>query len=723
MEQDQQVKRPSILVVDDDFSMRMLVRESLEGAGFDVEEAVDGRAGIAAFERLRPDLVLLDVMMPEMDGFAACATLRKSPLGEHTPILMMTGLDDEESINRAYDVGASDFIAKPINYASLAHRVRYMLRARETLEALRASQRRLADAQRIARLGHWELDAETDALKLSNELRAMLGLNSATSNPSFEQLLESIHPGDKKTFVATIKNAIAGRAPFSLEHRILGPDNSVRVLHQEGEVKVGEFDGRVRLLATAQDVTERKKAERKIFRLAYYDDLTRLPNRTFFKEHLRRLLAQAKRHCRRLAVVSLDLDHFKRINDTLGHGAGDSLLQEVATRLQSSVRQGDFLTRKTEDGEDSVSAVQRNDALARLDGDEFSLALSDIRGAEGATAVARRVIQSFGEPFQLNQEHVFITASLGITVYPDDGEDSDVLIKNAEAAMHHAKEHGRDNYQVYRGSINAEAAERLSLENGLRHALEGGEFRLVFQPKVETLTGRTLGAEALLRWKHPTLGDVSPAKFIPVAEESGLILPIGEWVLRAACTQAKSWLGTDVGPLRVAVNVSARQFMDGRLTHTITRILEEVGLPPKYLELELTEGVLMDDTEISARVLAEVKGLGLHIALDDFGTGYSSLSYLKRFPIDTLKIDRSFVRDITTDPDSADIAAAVIALTKSLRLNVVAEGVETQAELDFMRAHGCQEIQGYYFSPPLPARELEAFIRARRAQDCHLQRA
>ena len=701
MPNEHSLPRPLVLVVDDDTVMRLLAREALEEAGFDVEEADDGLSALESFKQSQPAIVLLDVMMPGMDGFSACKLIRTLPGGEHTPVLMMTGLDDVDSINRAYEVGATDFATKPINYLILGHRVRYMLRSRQTLDDLRSSEKRLANAQRIARLGHWELDVTSNSVNLSAELCRIFGISPVMRRCNLEAFAHFIHPEDRKIFVDSINQAIGEKKSFSTEHRVLLPDKSERIIHQDAEFTGNGGGGYLMLTGTAQDITDRIKAERKIFQLAYYDELTGLPNRTYFKEHLNRIIAQAKRYRRQFEILTLDIDNFKRINDTLGHTAGDVLLKQVAKRLQSYLRASDFTTRGTTADSSNKIAYQGEETLARLDGDEFSILLTEVRRAENAAFVAQRLKDVLSEPFELKGDRVFITASIGIIVYPTDGDDTDTLLKNADVALHHAKDRGKNNYQFYTESLNASAFERLLLENSLHGALERREFQLYYQPKVDIATGQTASMEALIRWQHPKLGIISPEKFIPVAEDTGLIVSLGEWVLRTASAQAKAWQHKGVLPMPMAINVSARQFKEGRLADTIERILVETGLEPRFLEVELTEGTLMEDTEISTVVLAELKAMGINIALDDFGTGYSSMSYLKRFPIDTLKIDKSFVQDTTIDNDSAAIVKAIIALAQNLRLRVVAEGVETKEQLNFLREHGCDEVQGYYFSAPL----------------------
>jgi diguanylate cyclase (GGDEF)-like protein/PAS domain S-box-containing protein len=482
-------------------------------------------------------------------------------------------------------------------------------------------------------------------------------------------------------------------APARHEFKILRRDGDVRWLDfSAGAI---EYGSRPAALGIAFDVTERKRAEEQIKELAYHDALTGLPNRLLFNDRLAVAVAQAHRSASRLAILFLDLDRFKVINDSLGHSLGDRLLQEVAERLQAGVRQGD--------------------TVARLGGDEFILLLPGIGRAEDAAKVAEKILETLKFPIRLEDRELFVTASVGISLYPEDGFDVESLIKNADTAMYRAKEQGRDNFQLYTHAMNETAVERLGLESSLRKALPGGQLVLHYQPLLDLITGKVHGVEALLRWHHPERGLVLPSEFLNIAEITSLIVPMGPWTLRTACARARAWQEQGQPSLTVAVNLSARQFQQPDLVTQVKRALDETGLPPSSLDLEITETHAMQNAEATIMTLRELKRLGVRISIDDFGIGYSSLSYLKRLPIDTLKIDQSFVRDITTDPDDAAIATAVIALAHTLKLQVVAEGVETQEQLEFLAARHCDRMQGYLFSRPLPADECGEFLsRARR---------
>ena len=462
------------------------------------------------------------------------------------------------------------------------------------------------------------------------------------------------------------------------------------------------LSGDEKFILTLRDITARKFSEQRLSVLANYDSLTSLPNRSLFRDRLHQSMLRAQRNNKLLGLMFLDLDRFKTINDSLGHGAGDQLLQHVAERLKHTLRSSDIvsiISGQSIAPERDIDTV----TVSRIGGDEFTVIIEDLHLVDQVATVAQKIVEVFTRPFNISGHQIYTSASVGITIYPFDDETIDGLIKSADTAMYRAKEHGRNTYQFFTADMNTRAGERLAFETSLRAALEQEQFVLHYQPKLDLVRNTIVGFEALLRWQHPEHGLIPPGEFIPLLEETGLIVPVGEWVIRKACAQAMAWQHASRQPVSMAVNLSARQFKLPGLAERVATILKETGLDPASLELEMTEGLLMENTESSTVTLGQLESMGIKISIDDFGTGYSSLAYLKRFPIGVLKIDRSFVRDVTTDPEDAAIARAIIALAHSLNLEVVAEGVETTEQLTFLRAHGCDVAQGFLISRPMDA--------------------
>ncbi|MBI4681668.1 MAG: EAL domain-containing protein [Nitrospirae bacterium] len=450
-------------------------------------------------------------------------------------------------------------------------------------------------------------------------------------------------------------------------------------------------------------IIRHKQAEKQIKYLAYYDDLTGLPNRVLFKDRVENSLKETQRYNGLIAVLFLDLDNFKKINDTLGHRMGDLMLKEVAMRLKTCLRESDTIARKNENLSESI--------LARLGGDEFTVLLINIGHIEDAAKVSQRILEVISQPITLDSHEVIITASIGISTCCIEEENVDSLLKHADTAMYKAKKDGKNNYKFFNQSMNAAVMRRLDLENKLRKAYINREFMLYYQPQFEIVTGKIVGMEALIRWQHPEMGMVPPMEFIPLAEETGLIVPIGEWVLNAACTQNKAWQDEGYLPIKLSVNLSSQQFKNNDIIKTISKVLKDTCMDPRYLVLEITESIIMQNKEKTISMLNTLNTMGLSLAMDDFGTGYSSLSYLKRFPLDVVKIDRSFIKDVTGSKEDAAIVKAIIAMVHSLELKVIAEGVETEQQLNFLLEHGCDEVQGYLFSRPLPSKDVSNLLR------------
>jgi diguanylate cyclase len=571
-----------ILIIDDDSVIRLLASTALQAAGLRTTEASSGEEGLRLFKALGADAILLDVVMPNgMDGYATCAMLKELKDSQYVPILMMTGLDDLESINHAFEAGATDFITKPINIPLLAHRVRYVLRASHTTK----------------------------------------------------RLLES---------------------------------------------------------------------ERRLHRMAYFDSLTDLPNRQFFQEHLQGMVAMAQRQKLNLAVLFLDLDGFKRINDTLGHSVGDEILRATGERLRQSLRISDVMIR--------FDSQMDTDSLARLGGDEFTVLLSTIGQAGDAAIVAERIRIHLAQAFALGNHELFTTTSIGIAVFPYDGNTAEELLQKADLAMYYAKRAGGNNYRYFSSQMTEVATRRLLLENHLRKAVEREELVLHYQPQFDLKTGSQCGVEALLRWNCVELGQIAPSEFIPLAEDTGLITFIGEWVLRTACAQTKTWLDQGIPLTHIAVNASSIQLLHKGFGEFVSTILDETGLKPQMLELELTESALISDEETLLEILKALTQIGIRFAIDDFGTGYSSLSRLMYFPISCLKIDQSFIRNLGKDSAHNAIVTAIIAMGAEMNMNVIAEGVETEGQLAFLKEKQCPQVQGYLFCEPMPPKQFEEFL-------------
>ena len=703
--------KPVILLVDDDIASLMMAEGPLLDAGFHVVQATDGLQAVEQFKKHSPDLVIMDAVMPNMDGFEAIAEIRKTTLGVHVPILMITGLDDLESITKAYEEGATDFLTKPVNFFILPYRMQYMLRSKETADELRSSQARLDNAQRIARLGHWEWDIASDTANWSLEVARMFGFDKRLLHGSMDSLFEKVDISRRDAIRLDTEQAVQSAQSISLEFNIRGKRASdIRSVRLEAEPRLDHEGNCTAMLGTIQDITESAHAQKQIHDLAYYDLVTGLPNRAQLRENLSHALRLAERQATQFALLFLDLDHFKKVNDTLGHDAGDELLLQVSKRLSSVLRDSDTLSRPVDDVTHSENAGESKDTVARIGGDEFVVLLGDIHSPEDAARVAERIAESVGEPYQISDIDVAVTTTIGISVYPTDGRDSETLMKHADVAMYHAKENGRNGFQFYSRDIHESALSRFSMERELKVAIEEDQLSLLYQPKLDLETGRTIGVEALTRWCHPERGEISPLDFIPLAEDTGLITQLGRWVLNEATRQVQQWIEQGLGSFSVAVNCSSVQFTRGNMIADIKDALAKNPIDPSLLEIELTENLFIHNIENGIQLLNNMKELGVQIAIDDFGTGISSLSYLKRLPVDKLKIDRAFVEELHTDSGDVAIVSALVALGHNLGMTLVAEGVEKKEQLDVLRNFKCDEIQGYYFSHPLTCAEFELWV-------------
>jgi diguanylate cyclase (GGDEF)-like protein/PAS domain S-box-containing protein len=699
-------KAATVLVVDDEASVRTFVRAALEQIGLDVCEASNGAEALQQFEACRPDIIVLDIMMPVMDGYVACSRLRGSLRGNRVPILMMTGLDDAEAIAGAYEHGATDFITKPLNLTILSHRVRYMLRGSRTLDALLRSESRLGLAQRIAKIGNWEWQPQTGQFSASAELCRLMGIRPQDFGGTLDAFLQAVTAEDRDGVAKALRSILTDRRPCDIDHRIMLPNGSEFVVNLQAEAVFDDQLKALTIVGTAQDISERKRSEREIHRLAYYDSLTGLPNRVLFKDRVTQAIAHARRYQYHLALLFLDLDRFKMINDTLGHNVGDLLLKHVADRLADSVRHSDSIGRSRE--------TEQTHELARLGGDEFTVLLTNLRDVQDASKVARRILEALARPFLVGGQEIFVTVSIGIAIFPVDGESVDVLLKNSDTAMYHAKEQGRNNFQYYSNAMNAAANERLILEGEVRHATERHEFVVYYQPQIDLGSRRLIGAEALIRWQHPQRGLLAPREFLQAASDTGMIRTIDEWVLRTVCRQSRAWQQRGLAVPRVSINISNSLFHGATLVKAVQDAFSETGLAPDRLELELTESIAMRNVDTSIRVLQQLKAMGVQLAIDDFGTGYSSLSYLQRLPVTRVKIDQSFIRELIGRVQPVPIVRAIIAMAHSLQLEVLAEGVEDERQRSILLAEGCDQAQGYLFGRPMSAAELETLLQPMR---------
>ena len=679
-------------------AIRSALSKSTDGS-FEVEwvrrcsEGLERLVSKERQDRHRPTAiaaVLVDLTLPDSSGIETFDRLFDVAPG--IPILILADFQDEDTAKLAVQRGAQDYLLKdhldafllPKTLGSMIERAANSEALFEEKERAQVTLNSIGDAVMST-----DVSGQVTYLNVIAE-----GLTGWSQEQAIGHPLQEVFRIIDATTRATAPNPIA-LAIRENKTVTLSP-NCVLIRRDGAEAAIedstapihdrrGQVTGAVMVF---HDVSVARAMTLKMSYLAQHDSLTDLPNRVLLNDRLKKALALSCRHERKLAVLFLDLDRFKHINDSLGHVIGDRLLQSVARRL--------------------LACVRSSDTVSRQGGDEFVILLGEVKHAEDAAAVADKILQALRAPYRIEQHELHVTGSIGIVTYPDDGSDAETLMKNADSAMYHAKESGHDKYQFFEPDMNVRAMERQSLEGDLRHAVERRELVLHYQPKISLETGIITGVEALVRWCHPQRGFVLPGDFISIAEECGLIVPIGRWVLREACRQARVWQDTSLPQICIAINISAVELRAPDFVSGVRAILTETGLDPRYLELELTETVLMRDSRIVADLLTELKDIGVLLALDDFGTGYSSLSHLKRFPIDTLKIDQSFVRDLTTDADDASIVSAVISMGKSLHMGVVAEGVETREQLDFLREQCCTQGQGYYFCRPVPA---EAFGR------------
>ena len=701
-------ERPRVLLVDDDEVSLMLTAAALRVCGFDVDDVSSGERALAALEATAPDVILLDALMPGMDGFETCRALRALPGSAHVPVLMLTGLDDDASITRAYRAGATDFFVKSTQWSLLAGRMRYMLRASRTRIELERSKFKLARAQDLARMGsfEWRRGAGMGQLWLSPEALRVFGKN-ADDRIALRELLRMVGSAQRRGLIRMLSEVVAHNAVLATDVSVSLFDSRQRVVHVEAEAEF-EHGHAVGYTGVFQDVTDRRVAEDRIRHLANFDTLTGLPNRRQLIWRTERALEHARRLGHNAALLLIDLDRFKNVNDTLGHAAGDELLMEVARRLRGCVRHSDQVM---EGALEAAGARSHRslEAVGRLGGDEFVALLPEVSDDADSERVASRILDAMREPIFVVGQECFVTASVGIAMFPRDGLNLADLMRNSDVAMYSAKSAGRNSSAIYSPQLAGRGRQKIELESHLHKAIERHELVLHYQPKVDVRAAKMVGAEALMRWQRGEVL-VPPGDFIPLAEETGLIVPMSEWAVREAARQAKIWQQSFGFADSIAVNLPSQLFERSDLVDNIHQSVSAYGVPHKAILLEITENNRMKDLHNVSLSLHRLNEIGVEISIDDFGTGYSSLAYLTTLPISELKIDRTFVRDLGITPQSSAVVSAIIALARSLGLRVIAEGVENLRQMDVLHRLGCGVMQGFLFAKALPPDDLEIWL-------------
>ena len=671
-----------ILIVDDMRANRKVLSRLLKSKNYQTVEASDGAEAIEIIESSQVDMVLLDLIMPEIDGFEVLRHVRKTLNGVDLPVIIVTSSRKSDQIVKAFELGANDYITKPIDVAVTMARLTTHLKLKQAQEALRRSEERYSLIAQGSNDGLWDWDLTENVVYYSPRWAAMLGLEQANVESTPLTWLSRIHADDRSQVESELQKHLNGNTnQFEMELRMRHTDGGFRWMLCRGLAIPDDNGNPHRMAGSITDITESKVA----------DALTGLPNRVLFQDRMRRCVDRKTRQPEyKFALIYLDLDNFKLINDSLGHDCGDRLIVSVAQRLESSVRYGDSL-------------------ISRLGGDEFAILLEDISDEIDATTVAKRILNSFTVPFNVGgSREVFASPSMGISVPSQKTVDSAEIIQQADTAMHQAKANGKSCFELFDPAMKERVTRRLEIENELRHSLDGRDFELYYQPILEIHTNKVVSFEALIRWNHPEMGIVSPADFIPVTEDTGLIVPIGKWVLQEACRQIAEWRSKHRGfeHIAVSVNLSCRQLVESNLFSDITTILNETKLPPDALCLEVTETSFVQNPDLVGQLLSQLRDCGIKVAIDDFGTGYSSLAYLHRLPFDSLKIDRSFVNKMIETDDNLAIVGTIVTLANRLKLNIVAEGIETPEQRDLLKSLGCEYAQGFYYSRPVPAKDV-----------------
>jgi len=679
-----------IMVVDDEAVVRAAITSHLQEAGYNIIEACSGIDAITEYRSRMPDLILMDALMPGMDGFRACKTLRGLTSNRPLPIIMLTTLAGEETAQQTIDAQATDFISKPINWTHLIHRIHVALHTRDFELELQEKRDWLAQSQELAGMGHYVYDPANDTFNCSGAIFNILDFTSGGQGASLEKFLQLIPQEDTGQLAKAIDHAIGKGEPFSLDHKMVSADGFERLVHHRCLIASSNESHKHRILGSIIDITESKFKDSLIAEQKLRDPLTNLPNRNQLETLLPSLLALSDQQEKLAGIFVLGLDRFRNIISSLGHEPADRLLIATAERLTTLSTDG--IT------------------VAHLSGDEFALIANDLTTADHADAIAKQIANLFAAPFFINRQEIFLDFSIGIALYPLFDDAKEDLLKSATTAMLHAKSLGGNRFVFFSRTIGRQVSKRLDMETSLRRALERQEFEVYYQPQVALPNRRIIGMEALVRWHHPERGLILPDDFIPIAEETGLIVPIGSWVMESAARQVARWRDHGFGLLRVGINLSAKQFQDKDLAKEVQEVIHSTGITPRCLDMEITESAAMHDVERTISILEQLREMGVQSSLDDFGTGYSSLSYLQRIPLSTLKIDRSFIQDIKSNGDHGELAKIIITMGHTLGLNVIAEGVEREEQMEFLLRHQCQEAQGNLIGKPLPAVEFERLL-------------
>lgn len=678
-----------ILIADSDEHSRTTLKNILMKQGFHVLEASSGKEALTQFIQQSPKLVIMDAFLSEMDGYATTEAIRQHEKITTSPIFIIIDKDSHDSAEQAYQSGATDFIDKPINWVWLMRRIQHALKVSHIEDRLRISQSQLEYAQRLARIGYWEWNAQSDAVIASDSAFELFDVPKQESM-TLNQFFRNIIPKDLPVVLGVIEDAKPKQPAIQISLRVFNHNNQLTYIDCLGEASFDSHGDLSKIAGSVQDISRLHRAEDLINHQSTHDKLTDLANRSYFNQHLNQFVKEAD-STKTSAIVILDIDRFKKINDHLGQENGDSLLRTVANRLNTVTRENDF--------------------VARLGSDEFAILIKNAKSIQELNLSINRIFQEVSSVMTIQGQEIFVTFSMGMSLLQQDGHNASELIAHANIARNEAKRAGGNQFLFYQTSMNAESKEQVLLENDLQKALANQEIEVFYQPKIDAKTLLPNGMEALVRWNHPAQGRVLPYKFIPIAESTGLIIEIGQYVLEQAIKQTEIWHQMGFNQLQVSVNLSGRQFSNPALTEDITNALKQSSLAPKYLDLEITESLAMTRADENIRILKNLKKLGISISIDDFGTGYSSLAYLQSFPIDTIKIDRSFILNLGT-PEGQAIVKTILVMAKSLNLKVVAEGIETDAHVKFLQQKHCQTFQGFLFGKPMSATDFTKFLKA-----------